>query len=57
MSTTIKTITPKQKLIAKLEKAGGIKANRKALKNLQDIFTEIPKPDVEALKRSAWQTK
>ncbi|MCZ2222175.1 MAG: hypothetical protein LC122_00885 [Chitinophagales bacterium] len=56
-TATIKKLTPKQKLIAKLEKAGGVNANRKALKKLQDIFSSVPKPNIEDLRKAAWRMK
>jgi len=60
MNTTIANnkVTPKQKLIAILNKKGGIEANRKALLNLQQFFSsEIPKPDAKQLREAAWRRK
>jgi hypothetical protein len=55
--TTIKRISAYQKLLTKLKNAGGISANRKALKSLQNLFSkEIPKPDIEQLRTKAWRT-
>ncbi len=56
--STLKKLSHKQRLLAKLNKAGGLSANRKALKNMQTFFTnEIPRPDVEQLRKAAWRTK
>jgi hypothetical protein len=56
--STLKKLSPRQKLLIKLNKAGGLTANRKALKDLQTFFTnEIPKPDVEQLRKMAWRMK
>lgn len=56
--TAFKKITPKQKLLAKLNKTGGLTANRKSLQDLQTLFAnEIPKPNVDELRKAAWRTK
>ncbi|MBC7614481.1 MAG: hypothetical protein H7202_00290 [Pedobacter sp.] len=60
MSTIIglQKLSPKQQLLATLNKIGGLAANRKALKDLQTLFTEeIQKPNVEQLRKVAWRTK
>lgn len=60
MTTVIglKKLSPKQQLLAKLNKIGGLAANKKALQDLQTLFTEeIPKPDIEQLRKVAWRTK
>ena len=55
--TTLFKSSAQQKLIAKLNKAGGLSANRKALKDLQTLFSNvIPKPVVEQLRKTAWRT-
>ena len=52
----IKKVSPKEKLLARLQKKGGIKANRKALKDLQDFFSkELPDVNLEKVKESAWK--
>jgi|GEM_PF-2359234 len=54
---TLNKLTAQQKLLAELNKAGGLPANRKALKDLQTLFlNEIPKPAVEQLRKTAWRT-
>jgi hypothetical protein len=54
---TISKLSDQQKLFAKLNKAGGLAGNRKALKDLQTLFSnEIPKPAVEQLRKTAWRT-
>jgi len=56
MAVTIKKLTPKQKLIAKIEKAGGIKANRKALKELQEFVSEnMPNINAKEVRKKAWK--
>lgn len=60
MSTTtiLNKITPKKKLLDKLNKAGGIVANRNSLKDLQTFFSnEVAKPNVEQIRATAWRTK
>ncbi|MBS1579089.1 MAG: hypothetical protein JST29_05565 [Bacteroidetes bacterium] len=55
-TVTIKKLTPKQKLIAKIEKAGGIKANRKALKELQEFVSEnMPNINAKEVRKKAWK--
>ncbi|MFP5040428.1 hypothetical protein [Parasediminibacterium sp. JCM 36343] len=45
-------------LLEKLNIEGGLPANRKALQALQTLFMkEIPKPDIEELRKAAWRTK
>ena len=52
----IKKVSPKEKLLARLQKKGGIKANRKALKDLQDFFSkELAGVDLEKIKEIAWK--
>ena len=52
----IKKVSPREKLLARLQKKGGIKANRKALKDLQDFFSkELPDINLEKVKESAWK--
>ena len=55
--TSIQKISAQQMLLAKLHKAGGVPANRKALEDLQALFSkEIPKPAVAQLRKTAWRT-
>jgi hypothetical protein len=55
--TSIQKISAQQMLLAKLHKAGGVPANRKALDDLQALFSkEIPKPAVAQLRKTAWRT-
>ena len=56
-NTVIQKTNAHEMLLAKLNKAGGLPANRKALKDLQTLFLkEIPKPAVEKLRKTAWRT-
>lgn len=55
--TVIKKLTPKENLIAQLEKMGGIENNINALKKLQAAFTGVPKPEIEALRKATWRMK
>lgn len=56
-TATIKKLTPKQKLIAKFKKMGGVENNRKALEELKDVFINMPQLDVETLRKAAWRMK
>jgi hypothetical protein len=52
----IKKVSPKQKLLARLQKKGGIAANRKALKDLQDFFSkELTGINIQKAKENAWK--
>ena len=56
-STLIKKTDAHEMLLAELNKAGGLPANRKALRDLQTLFLkEIPKPAVEQIRKTAWRT-
>ncbi|HMZ46515.1 MAG TPA: hypothetical protein PKG56_08805 [Chitinophagaceae bacterium] len=55
-TTTIRKLTPKQKLIAQLQKAGGIEANRKTLKALKAVFKNT-NLKAETLRKAAWRMK
>ncbi len=52
----IKKVSPNQKLLARLQKKGGIAANRKALKTLQDFFSkELTGVSIRKVKENAWK--
>jgi hypothetical protein len=53
METVTKASTAKQKLLKKINDSGGIEGNRKALKSLQDIFTE--KVNAKNTRQQAWK--
>jgi DNA-binding transcriptional regulator YiaG len=53
MQTVTKVATAKQKLIKKINEHGGIAANRKALKSLQDSFAE--KVNAKNTRLQAWK--
>ena len=55
-NTTIKKVSPKQKLLARLQKKGGVTANRKALKDLQNFFhEELFGINIQKVKENAWK--
>ena len=52
----IKKVSPKQKLLARLQKKGGVAANRKALKSLQEFFCkELTGINIQKAKENAWK--
>jgi hypothetical protein len=54
--STIKKGSPQEKLLARLKKKGGVEANRKALKSMQDFFSkELSEIDVRKAKEKAWK--
>ncbi len=53
MQIVTKAATAKQKLIKKINEHGGVEANRKALKSLQDTFTE--KVNAKNTRQQAWK--
>ena len=56
MATAIKTLSPKQKLIAQINKNGGITENRKALQSLQSfVSVEMKNIDAKKVRQQAWK--